>query len=507
MLSFILEVKNISKEFPGVKALDNINLRIKQNEVHAIVGENGAGKSTFIKILCGVYPFGTYNGEIYLEGEKKKFFSPKDAEEEGISVVHQELSLFEEMTVSENIFIDFNLVNKAFINWDFLNKQALKWLKTVGLEHINPTTKVKDLGVGEKQLLEIAKALIQNPKILILDEPTSSLSVKETEVLFNIIKELKNKGLTFIYISHKLEEVFKLADTISVFRDGHLIETNNKEAYERKKVINLMVGREISQMYPKRLVKPKDNVVFEAKNFNVYNKFGRKVVDNVSINLRENEILGLFGLIGAGRSELVNSIYGSYKGKYVGEVYFKGEKIKINSPIDCIKHGIALLTEERKLYGTIPTMSVKDNISLLYLNQRKNKFFVDKYEELKEVSKLVEQLKIKTSNLEESITTLSGGNQQKVLLARNIMVLPEIIIIDEPTRGIDVGAKAEIYSLMNKLTQEGISFIMVSSELPEIIGISDRILVMHEGKITAEFDNINKNISQEEIMHYATGGN
>lgn len=506
-MSFILEVKNISKEFPGVKALDNINLRIKQNEVHAIVGENGAGKSTFIKILCGVYPFGTYNGEIYLEGEKKKFFSPKDAEEEGISVVHQELSLFEEMTVSENIFIDFNLVNKAFINWDFLNKQALKWLKTVGLEHINPTTKVKDLGVGEKQLLEIAKALIQNPKILILDEPTSSLSVKETEVLFNIIKELKNKGLTFIYISHKLEEVFKLADTISVFRDGHLIETNNKEAYERKKVINLMVGREISQMYPKRLVKPKDNVVFEAKNFNVYNKFGRKVVDNVSINLRENEILGLFGLIGAGRSELVNSIYGSYKGKYVGEVYFKGEKIKINSPIDCIKHGIALLTEERKLYGTIPTMSVKDNISLLYLNQRKNKFFVDKYEELKEVSKLVEQLKIKTSNLEESITTLSGGNQQKVLLARNIMVLPEIIIIDEPTRGIDVGAKAEIYSLMNKLTQEGISFIMVSSELPEIIGISDRILVMHEGKITAEFDNINKNISQEEIMHYATGGN
>jgi len=506
-LSFILEVKNISKEFPGVKALDNINLRIKQNEVHAIVGENGAGKSTFIKILCGVYPFGTYDGEIYLEGEKKKFFSPKDAEEEGISVVHQELSLFEEMTVSENIFIDFNLVNKAFINWDFLNKQALKWLKTVGLEHINPTTKVKDLGVGEKQLLEIAKALIQNPKILILDEPTSSLSVKETEVLFNIIKELKNKGLTFIYISHKLEEVFKLADTISVFRDGHLIETNNKEAYERKKVINLMVGREISQMYPKRLVKPKDNVVFEAKNFNVYNKFGRKVVDNVSINLRENEILGLFGLIGAGRSELVNSIYGSYKGKYVGEVYFKGEKIKINSPIDCIKHGIALLTEERKLYGTIPTMSVKDNISLLYLNQRKNKFFVDKYEELKEVSKLVEQLKIKTSNLEESITTLSGGNQQKVLLARNIMVLPEIIIIDEPTRGIDVGAKAEIYSLMNKLTQEGISFIMVSSELPEIIGISDRILVMHEGKITAEFDNINKNISQEEIMHYATGGN
>jgi len=506
-LSFILEVKNISKEFPGVKALDNINLRIKQNEVHAIVGENGAGKSTFIKILCGVYPFGTYDGEIYLEGEKKKFFSPKDAEEEGISVVHQELSLFEEMTVSENIFIDFNLVNKAFINWDFLNKQALKWLKTVGLEHINPTTKVKDLGVGEKQLLEIAKALIQNPKILILDEPTSSLSVKETEVLFNIIKELKNKGLTFIYISHKLEEVFKLADTISVFRDGHLIETNNKEAYERKKVINLMVGREISQMYPKRLVKPKDNVVFEAKNFNVYNKFGRKVVDNASINLRENEILGLFGLIGAGRSELVNSIYGSYKGKYVGEVYFKGEKIKINSPIDCIKHGIALLTEERKLYGTIPTMSVKDNISLLYLNQRKNKFFVDKYEELKEVSKLVEQLKIKTSNLEESITTLSGGNQQKVLLARNIMVLPEIIIIDEPTRGIDVGAKAEIYSLMNKLTQEGISFIMVSSELPEIIGISDRILVMHEGKITAEFDNINKNISQEEIMHYATGGN
>ena len=506
-MSFILEVKNISKEFPGVKALDNINLKIKQNEVHAIVGENGAGKSTFIKILCGVYPFGTYNGEIYLEGEKKKFFSPKDAEEEGISVVHQELSLFEEMTVSENIFIDFNLVNKAFINWDFLNKQALKWLKTVGLEHINPTTKVKDLGVGEKQLLEIAKALIQNPKILILDEPTSSLSVKETEVLFNIIKELKNKGLTFIYISHKLEEVFKLADTISVFRDGHLIETNNKEAYERKKVINLMVGREISQMYPKRLVKPKDNVVFEAKNFNVYNKFGRKVVDNASINLRENEILGLFGLIGAGRSELVNSIYGSYKGKYVGEVYFKGEKIKINSPIDCIKHGIALLTEERKLYGTIPTMSVKDNISLLYLNQRKNKFFVDKYEELKEVSKLVEQLKIKTSNLEESITTLSGGNQQKVLLARNIMVLPEIIIIDEPTRGIDVGAKAEIYSLMNKLTQEGISFIMVSSELPEIIGISDRILVMHEGKITAEFDNINKNISQEEIMHYATGGN
>ncbi|WP_217671649.1 sugar ABC transporter ATP-binding protein [Marinitoga sp. 1135] len=501
----ILETKNISKEFPGVKALNNINLKVKKNELHAIVGENGAGKSTLVKILCGIYPYGTYSGNIFLEGKLKKFYSTKDSEKEGISVVHQELSLFEELSIAENLFIDFENTKPYYINWNFLYLESIKWLKKVGLMHITPTTKVKELGVGEKQLLEIAKTLIQKPKILILDEPTSSLSAKETEILFNIIKELKSQGLSFIYISHKLEEIFELADTVSVFRDGNLIETNNIENYNKNKIVKLMVGRSLKKLYPERRITPEKTVVFRAENFNTYNKFGKKVVDNVSFFLNKSEILGIFGLVGAGRTELVNSIYGSYRGRYTGNVYLKNNKLKIKTPEDSLKNGISLLTEERKIYGIIPTLSVRENISLLYLQKTKNKYYVDKFKELKLVKEKIEELKIKTSSTEVKITTLSGGNQQKVLLARNIMIYPEIIIIDEPTRGIDIGAKYEIYELMNDLTEKGISIIMVSSELPEILGISDRILVMHEGKLVAEFDNSKKNVTQEEVMNYATG--
>ncbi|KAF2956775.1 ATP-binding cassette domain-containing protein [Marinitoga sp. 38H-ov] len=501
-MNYILETKNISKEFPGVKALNNINLKIKKNELHAIVGENGAGKSTLVKILCGIYPYGTYNGELYLEGKLKKFYSTKDSEKEGISVVHQELSLFDELSVTENLFIDFNNINKNYINWNYLNLEAKKWLKKVGLSHIEPIIKVKELGAGEKQLLEIAKTLVQNPKILILDEPTSSLSRKETEILFNIIRELKQQGLSFIYISHKLEEIFELADTISVFRDGNLINTDIKENYNEDKIIKLMVGRDIKYMYPIRKIKPEEKIIFEVKSFNVYNKLGKKIVNNISFYLRKSEILGIFGLVGAGRSELVNSIYGSYKGKYNGEIFLEDRKLNIKTPEDSLKNGISLLTEERKTYGIIPNLTVRENISLLYL---RNKLYVDKYKELQLVKEKIEKLKVKTSSSESKITTLSGGNQQKALLARNIMIYPKIIIIDEPTRGIDIGAKSEIYELMNEITADGLSIIMVSSELPEILGISDRILVMHEGNLVAEFDNTKKDITQEEIMNYAVG--
>jgi D-xylose transport system ATP-binding protein len=504
-LSYILETKNISKEFPGVKALNNINLKIKRNELHAIVGENGAGKSTLVKILCGIYPYGTYEGQIFFEGKLKKFFSTKDSEKEGISVVHQELSLFEELSVAENLFVDFKQVKKYYINWNYLYLESIKWLKKIGLDHINPLMKVKNLGIGEKQLLEIAKTLIQKPKILILDEPTSSLSTKETEILFSIIRELKKQGLSFIYISHKLEEIFELADTVSIFRDGILIETNDISSYDQDKIIRLMVGRVLNQMYPKRKVKPREEIIFEAKNFNVYNKEGKKIVHNANLKLKKGEILGIFGLVGSGRTELVNSIYGSYKGKYEGEVFLKGKKIKIKTPEDSLNNGISLLTEERKIFGIIPSLSVRENVSLLYLRKIDKKYYVDKFKELKLVKEKMEELKVKAANPEVKITTLSGGNQQKALLARTIMVYPEIIIIDEPTRGIDVGAKSEIYELMNELTEKNVSIIMVSSELPEIIGVSDRILVMHEGKIVVEFDNSKKDVTQEEIMNYAAG--
>lgn len=505
-MAVLLEIKNVSKTFPGVKALENVSLEINKNEIHAICGENGAGKSTLINILGGIYPYGTYEGEIFLDGKKVEFKNPKDAEKAGISVIHQELTLFEELNIVENIFMGSQKVKGASIDWESMYKETKEWLKKLKMEEQNIFTKIKHLGVGKQQLIEIAKALVKNSMILILDEPTASLTEKEIRTLFKILKELKDEGVTCIYISHKLDEIFEIADKVSVLRDGKLIGTNNVNKVTENELIKMMVGREIDQMFPKRANVPEE-IIFEVKNYSVYEEYNndRKVVDNISFNLKRGEILGFAGLIGAGRTELMRSIIGFYPGKREGEVYLNSKKIELSSPKNALEVGIAYLSEDRKRFGIIPTMSVRENITIAFIKEFTDYFHINKEKEILETLKMINQLNIKTSSLETKITTLSGGNQQKTLIGRNLITTPRILIMDEPTRGIDVGAKQEIYVLMNNLTDQGISIIMVSSELPEIIGMSDRIIVMHEGKFMGEIENRDHNTKQEDIMYLATG--
>lgn len=504
----ILETKKIIKDFPGVRALNNVSVDIRENEIHAICGENGAGKSTLINILSGVHPYGTYSGKILMNGDEMKFHSIKDAENSGIAVIHQELTLFEELNITENIFMNHQRTKGISINWDYMNKETAKWLEKLKLNYVKPTVVVKNLGVGKQQLIEIAKALMKKSKILILDEPTASLTEQETEILFDIIKELKKEGVTCIYISHKLDEVFEIADRITVLRDGESIDTKKIGEINEAEIVKMMVGREINQMYPKRTNKPGKEIL-RIENFDVYDVDipDKKSVDNANFELRKGEILGISGLMGAGRTELVSSIYGGYSGKWKGKVFFKGEEIRIKKPSEALKKGFAFLSEDRKGEGLISTMDVKENVTIAFLKKFVDIIGINQNKLISSVNKVVDDLDIKTPSLKANITTLSGGNQQKVLLGRNLLFNPKILIMDEPTRGIDVGAKHEIYVLMNELTKSGISIIMVSSELPEILGMSDRIIILKEGNIVKEFDNENKSITQEDVMIYAAGGN
>ncbi|KUK82679.1 MAG: ABC transporter related [Petrotoga mobilis] len=505
-MAALLELKNISKEFPGVKALENINLKIEENTIHAICGENGAGKSTLISILGGIYPLGTYEGEIYLHGERVKFRNPKEAEEAGIAVVHQELSLFDELNIVENIFMGTAIVRGISINWNEMIKEAKEWLKKLKMENENVLTKVKYLGSAKQQLIEIAKALVKNCNILILDEPTSSLTENETKILFDILKELKSEGITSIYISHKLDEIFELADTVSVLRDGKLIDTRPIGEVKESDLIKMMVGREINQMFPKRRYIPNE-IVFEVSDYTLFEKYDsqRRVVENISFNLRKGEILGLFGLVGAGRTELMTSIIGFNSSNKSGKVFLNSKELEISSPRQALELGIAYLSENRKNLGIFSNLSVRQNLSITFIKAFGSYFKISEEDEIVEALRMIKQLNIKTSSPETNITTLSGGNQQKVLLGRNLIRTPKILIMDEPTKGIDVGAKQEIYSLMNDVASQGISIIMISSELPEIIGMSDRVIVMHEGKFMGELENINHNLTQEEVMYLATG--
>jgi D-xylose transport system ATP-binding protein len=504
-MATLLELKNISKEFPGVKALENINLKIEENTIHALCGENGAGKSTLISILGGIYPLGTYEGEIYLHGERVKFRNPKEAEEAGIAVVHQELSLFDELNIVENIFMGKAIVKGVSIDWNEMIQETQKWLKKLKMENENVLTKVKYLGSAKQQLIEIAKALVKNCNILILDEPTSSLTENETKILFDILKELKSEGITSIYISHKLDEIFELADTVSVLRDGKLIDTKPLSEVKESDLIKMMVGREINQMFPKRRYIPEE-IVFEVSNYTLYEKYDpqRKVVEDVSFNLRKGEILGLFGLVGAGRTELMTSIIGFNLSNKRGKIFLNAKELEISSPRQALELGIAYLSENRKSLGIFPNLSVRQNLSITFIKEFGSYFKISEEDEIVEALRMIKQLNIKASSPEANITTLSGGNQQKVLLGRNLIRTPKILIMDEPTKGIDVGAKQEIYSLMNDLTSQGISIIMISSELPEIIGMSDRVIVMHEGKFMGELENINHDLTQEEVMYLAT---
>lgn len=506
MSEYILEMRGITKDFSGVKALDNVYLKVKKGEIHALCGENGAGKSTLMKILSGIYPYGTYSGDIIYNGEKLILHTTKGSEDKGIAIIHQELALIKELSISENIFIGNEPSKYGIVDFNKIYTETKEILKQFNLD-INPSTLVKNLGIGQQQLVEIAKALSKNANLLILDEPTSSLTESDVNILLDILKKLRNNGVTCIYISHKLNEVMEIADTVTVIRDGKTIGSDDVKNLTREKIINMMVGRELSELFPreKHLI---GKEIFNVKNFTVFDikNPNRKIVKNVSFNVREGEILGIAGLIGAGRTELVSSIFGSYRGRYTGEIYLENQKININNPNDALKHGIAMVPEDRKKHGLIGLMSVKENITISNIENYKNRFnAINENEELLDVKNYIEKLKIKTSHFNLPIKNLSGGNQQKVVLAKNLLRRPKILILDEPTRGIDVGAKYEIYKLMFSLVKEGISIIMVSSELPEVLGISDRIIVMHEGEKKGEFEN--KNITQEMIMQCAIGGN
>ena len=494
-------MKNITKTFPGVKALDNVNLQVEEGEIHALVGENGAGKSTLMNVLSGIYPYGTYEGNIIYNGEICKFNTIKDSEEKGIVIIHQELALIPYMTIGENMYLG-NERGKSFsINWNETYGEADKYLKIVGLEESSRTL-IKDIGVGKQQLVEIAKALAKNAKLLILDEPTASLNETDSKALLDLMLELKKKGMTSIIISHKLNEISYVADKITVIRDGSTIETlvKGKDDITESRIIKGMVGREIADRFPKR--EPKiGEVLMEVKDWTVHHPLysDRKVVDNVNLNVRKGEVVGISGLMGAGRTELAMSLFGkSYGSNISGELYINGKKVQLNTVQEAIKNHLAYVTEDRKGNGLILSNPIKINTTLANLDAISRHTVIDKDKEYNVAVDYKNKLNTKCPTVEQNVGNLSGGNQQKVLLAKWMFTDPDILILDEPTRGIDVGAKYEIYCIINQLVAEGKSVLMISSELPEILGMCDRIYVMNEGKIVGEL--AGSEATQELIM-------
>lgn len=502
MAKILLEMKNITKTFPGVKALDNVNLQVEEGEIHALVGENGAGKSTLMNVLSGVYPYGTYEGDIIYNGEVCNFHDIKDSEAKGIVIIHQELALIPYMTIGENMFLGNERGKKFAINWDETYGMAEKYTRQVGLPD-STRTLIKDIGVGKQQLVEIAKALAKNAKLLILDEPTSSLNESDSKALLDLMLKLKKEGMTSIIISHKLNEVSYVADKITVIRDGSTIETLTKgvDDFSEDRIIRGMVGREIADRFPKRHGVKIGDVNMEVKNWTVYHPLysERKVVDNVSINVRKGEVVGISGLMGAGRTELAMSVFGkSYGTNISGSLYLNGKEVHLKSARDAIEHKLAYVTEDRKGDGLILSNPIKTNTTLANLKGVSKNGIIDPDKEYAVAVEYKEKLRTKCPSVEQNVGNLSGGNQQKVLLAKWMFADPDVLILDEPTRGIDVGAKYEIYCIINDLVAAGKSVIMISSELPEVLGMSDRIYVMNEGKIAGELSA--KEASQEKIM-------
>ncbi|NNM53567.1 MAG: xylose ABC transporter ATP-binding protein [Spirochaetales bacterium] len=521
MSEFVFEMDNISKEFPGVKALDNVSFRVKKGEIHALVGENGAGKSTLMKVLSGVHPFGSYTGHIRVKGEEVQFRNIRDSEHHGIVVIYQELALVRLLNIMENLFLGNEVSKNGIINWNEAFIRTQKYLKEVGLD-VSPETRLINLGVGQQQLVEIAKALSKNAEILVLDEPTAALNEEDSKNLLKILRELKSKGVTCIYISHKLEEVLEIADSITVLRDGHSIHSQGVQddgGMTEEKMINFMVGRKLTSRFPRKEHKAGE-VVMEVKNWTVYHPelVEKKVIDNVSFQIRKGEILGIAGLMGAGRTELFLSLFGKSYGREIsGEIFIDGKKQTFHSPRDAIRAGFTYLSEDRKEKGLVLGMDILSNTTLSSLEKVSDHGVMETFDKqvvkagvinyLKEVritNHYVKQLQIKTPSIEQKVKNLSGGNQQKVVIGKWLMTEPKILVLDEPTRGIDVGAKFEIYNLMNELIDNGVSIVLISSELPEVLGMSDRVLVIHQGRITGDLPW--QEATQEKCMYYATGG-
>ena len=502
MSDIILEMKNITKEFPGVKALDDVNFVVERGSIHALVGENGAGKSTLMKVLSGIYPHGTYSGKIIYNGEECKFSKIKDSENLGIVIIHQELALVPQMSIGENMFLGNEKGTPFAIDWNKTHAEATKYLRSVGLAESSHTL-VKDIGVGKQQLVEIAKALAKNARLLILDEPTSSLNETDSRALLDLLLRLKREGLTSIIISHKLNEVSYVADDITVIRDGHTIETLHKgtDDISEDRIIKGMVGREIADRFPKRHGVQIGDVSLEIKNWNVYHPVytDKKVVDDVSLYVRKGEVVGISGLMGAGRTELAMSVFGrSYGSNITGSVYIDGKQVHLRTVKDAIAHKLAYVTEDRKGSGLILSNPIRVNTTLANLPAVSHRGIIDQDQEYAAAVAYKDKLATKCPTVEQNVGNLSGGNQQKVLLAKWMFTEPDILILDEPTRGIDVGAKYEIYCIINQLAAEGKSVIIISSELPEILGMSDRIYVLNEGRIVGEFPG--EDATQEKIM-------
>ena len=502
MAENILVMKNITKEFPGVKALDNVNFEVERGEIHALVGENGAGKSTLMNVLSGTYPYGTYTGDIIYEGEECRFQTLRDSEEKGIVIIHQELALIPELSIGENMFLGNERKGRFGIDWDRTYHEARTHLDQVGLKE-NEHTLIKDIGTGKQQLVEIAKALAKKVRLLILDEPTSSLNEEDSRMLLNLLLEFKKQGLTSIIISHKLNEVAYVADNITVLRDGATIETiNNREKnVDEDRIIKGMVGRELSDRFPRREHKISDEIGLEVKNWTVHHPiYTEKVVDDdISFYVRKGEIVGFSGLQGAGRTELAMSIFGRAYGTGIsGQLFLNGKEVHIKNERQAIEAGLAYVTEDRKGNGLILPQSIAVNTTMARLDKVCHNGVIDRTKENIVAEEYREKLKTKTPSVQQAAGNLSGGNQQTVLLAKWMFADSDVLILDEPTRGIDVGAKYEIYCIMNDLVAQGKSVVMISSELPEILGMCDRIYVMNEGRIVAEMSVAEA--TQEKIM-------
>ena len=503
MSDFILEMKEITKLYPGVKALDNVNLQVERGEIHALVGENGAGKSTLMNVLSGTIPFGEYTGTIKYDGQTCEFHNIHNSEELGIVIIHQELALIPELTIAENMFLGNERSNKfGKINWGETYKQAADQMKRVGLKE-SPSVLIKDIGTGKQQLVEIAKALSKNVKLLILDEPTSSLNEEDSKMLLDMLLGFKKEGLTSIIITHKLNEVSYCADRITVLRDGSTIETidNANHNIDEDRIIKGMVGRELTNRFPSREHNVGQEVILEAKDWTVYHPvYTEKCMDNkVNFKVHKGEIIGFSGLQGAGRTELAMSLFGkSYGSNISGREFIKGKEVHLKNEHDAIAHGLAYVTEDRKTNGLVLSDTIARNTTMAKMEKIAKKGVIDFLKEKRVAQEYVAAMKTKTPSVDQAVGNLSGGNQQKVLLSKWMFAEPDVLILDEPTRGIDVGAKYEIYCIMNEMVAQGKAVVMISSELPELLGMCDRIYVMNEGEIVGEFKA--EEATQEKIM-------
>ena len=502
-MAALLEMHQITKQFGAVKALDGVSLQLEAGEVMSLCGENGSGKSTLMKILCGLYPTGDYQGEIRFAGEPLRPLTLRDTERKGIVIIHQELALVRQLTVMENIFLGSEITRYGAVDDEAMALRCQTLLAQVKL-NVSPDTRVSELGMGQQQLVEIARALNKQVRLLILDEPTSSLTGQETETLLSIIQNLRDHGIACIYISHKLNEVKAISDSVCVIRDGKHIATRSAARLTEEEIITLMVGRELTALYP-REPHPIGPEVLRVEHLTAWHPVKRDLqrVKDVSFSLRQGEILGIAGLVGAGRTELVSAIFGAYDGRYEGEVWLNGQRIDTRTPLKSIRAGLCLVPEDRKRQGIIPDLGVGSNITLTVLDRFAHLSRIDSEAELSCIDTEIARLQLKTSSPFLPITGLSGGNQQKAVLSKMLLARPKVLILDEPTRGVDVGAKFEIYRLIGLLAAEGVAIVMVSSELAEVLGVSDRVLVLGEGRLRGDFPN--ENLTQERVLAAALG--